>query len=117
MDTINTTDKEVHVVFVDESLKKAYEKIKDSTTEDRRLYEWLNRAFDDIKEDYNCGIFIPKRLIPDSYVKKYDIDNLWKYDLPTGWRLLYSVKATDVIILAILLEWLPHKKYERRFNY
>ncbi|MCX6665137.1 MAG: hypothetical protein NT038_03615 [Euryarchaeota archaeon] len=73
--------------------------------------------FDDIKEKYTCGIFIPKRLIPVEYVKKYGIDNLWKYDLPSGWRLLYSVKADDVVILTIILEWLPHKKYERRFHY
>jgi hypothetical protein len=60
---------------------------------------------------------IPKKLFPKSYIKKYGIDNLWKYDLPTGWRLLYSVKAEEIVVLAIILEWLPHKKYERRFNY
>ena len=70
-----------------------------------------------LKEDYTCGILIPRRLIPNSYIKKYGIDNLWKYDLPSGWRLLYSVKAEEIVILAIVLEWLPHKKYERRFNY
>jgi hypothetical protein len=109
--------KEVKVVFVDENLKEAYEKLKDSTTEDKRLYKWLNRAFDDIKEDYTCGILIPKKFIPSSYIKKYGIDNCWKYDLPSGWRLLYSVKAKEILILAIIIEWLSHKKYERRFNY
>jgi len=114
---MSISDKEVKVVFVDKNLKKAYEKLKDSTTEDRHLYKWLNRAFSDIKEDYTCGILIPRRLIPNSYIKKYGIDNLWKYDLPSGWRLLYSIKAEEIVILAIVLEWLPHKKYERRFNY
>lgn len=63
------SDKEVKVVFVDKNLKKAYEKLKDSTTEDKHLYRWLDRAFNDIKEDYACGILIPKKLIPDSYMK------------------------------------------------
>ena len=114
---MSISDKEVKVVFVDKNLKKTYEKLRDSTTEDKHLYKWLDRAFSDIKEDYTCGILIPKKLIPDSYIKKYGIDNLWKYDLPSGWRLLYSIKAKDIIILAIVLEWLSHKKYERRFNY
>jgi len=114
---MSMSDREVKVVFVDENIKKAYEKLKYSTTEDKHLYQWLNHAFDDIKEEYTCGIFIPKKLIPDVYIKKYGIDNLWKYDLPSGWRLLYSVKAEEIIILTIILEWLPHKKYERRFNY
>jgi hypothetical protein len=110
-------EKEIHVVFVEKSLKKAYEKLRSSSTEDKRLSEWLDRAFDDIKKDYTCGIFIPKKLIPKDYLKNYDIDNLWKYDLPSGWRLLYSVKATEIMVLAIVLEWLSHKKYERRFQY
>lgn len=60
---MNVPDNEVKVVFVDKNLKKAYEKLKDPTTEDEHLYKWLNRAFDDIKQDYTCGIFIPKKLI------------------------------------------------------
>jgi hypothetical protein len=114
---MSLSEREVKVVFGDKNLKNAYEKLKESTTEDRQLYKWLNRAFDDIKEKYTCGILIPKKLFPKSYIKKYGIDNLWKYDLPTGWRLLYSVKAEEIVVLAIILEWLPHKKYERRFNY
>jgi len=109
--------REVKIVFANKNIKNAYEKLKTTTTEDKQLYLLLNRAFDDIKKNYARGIFIPKRLILVEYVKKYGIDNLWKYDLPSGWRLLYSVKADDVVILTIILEWLPHKKYERRFHY
>jgi len=46
---MSMSDREVKVVFVDANIKKAYEKLKDSTTEDKHLYQWLNRAFDDIK--------------------------------------------------------------------
>ena len=34
---MSISDKEVKVVFVDKNLKKAYEKLEDSTTEDRHL--------------------------------------------------------------------------------
>ena len=62
-------------------------------------------------------MFIPRRLIPKHYIRKYGIDNLWKYDLPKGWRLLYSIARDQVIIIAIILEWLSHPEYERRFGY
>lgn len=105
------------VVFADEKLKEAFEKLTDSTTENRNLYKWLNRAFDDISENAFCGIQIPKRLIPKVYIEKYGIDNLWKYNLPNAWRLLYSVARDEIIIISIILEWLSHKEYEKKFKY
>ena len=48
---------------------------------------------------------------------RYKITNLWKYDLPKGWRLIYSIGREGVEILSIILEWMNHKNYERRFNY
>lgn len=102
------------VVFVETRIKKAYERLK---SRDPLLFKWLNRAFDDLAGNPYCGAFIPKRLIPKPYIQRYGIDNLWKYDLPKGWRLLYSVAREEVRILAIVLEWLPHPKYERRFGY
>lgn len=55
--------------------------------------------------------------IPKSYIDKYNIDNLWKYDLPKGWRLIYSVANGEVLIVSIIIEWMKHKEYERKFNY
>ena len=105
------------VVFADHKLKEAFDDLKDSTTEDKKLYEWLNRAIDDIAEDAFCGIQIPKKQIPKEYIREYGIDNLWKYNLPNAWRLLYSVAKKEVIIISIIIEWLDHKGYERRFKY
>lgn len=71
----------VTVVFASEKLKKAFENLRDSKTEDRMLYEWLKRAMDDIAKNPASGIQIPRRLIPRQYIQKYGIDNLWKYNL------------------------------------
>ena len=103
--------------FAEEKLKKSFEKLKDSKTEDKKLYEWINRALDDLEENSFYGIQIPKKLIPKIYIKKYGIDNLWKYDLPRGWRLLYSVAKSEVYVISLILEWIDHKNYEKRFNY
>jgi mRNA-degrading endonuclease RelE of RelBE toxin-antitoxin system len=81
------------------------------------LFNWLNRAFDDISANAFCGVQIPKKQIPKEYSKKYGIDNLWKYNLSNAWRLLYSVARDEIIVVAIILEWMPHKDYEKRFGY
>ena len=93
------------------------QELKNSKTEDEKLYKWILRAFADLKENAFCGVRIRKKLIPKVYVEKYGIDNLWKYDLPSGWRLIYSVANGQVCILSIILEWMDHKNYERRFGY
>jgi hypothetical protein len=105
------------VFFADEKLKSSYDELMGSRVEDERLHGWIERAIRDIGEDAFCGIQIPKRLIPNVYVKRFCIDNLWKYDLPKGWRLLYSVTREDIFVVSILLEWMSHKDYEKRFRY
>jgi len=105
------------IKFAEEKVKESFEKLKESKTEDKKLYDWINRAFDDLEENAFCGIQIPKKLIPKIYLNKYKIDNLWKYDLPSGWRLIYSVANGEICVLSIILEWLDHKNYERRFGY
>ncbi len=107
----------VEIVFANEKLKQAFNRLKDSKTEDNQLYELLKRAFEDIEKNPSGFIHVPKNLIPKEYIRKYGIDNLWKYDLPNGWRLLYSLSRDKVLLLAIILEWLDHKNYERRFKY
>ena len=106
--------KKISVVFADEDVQKAYFKLR---TDDPALYRFLERATDDLKSNPFCGTQIPKRQIPKVYVQKYGIDNLWKYNLPNAWRLVYSVAGNEIEIIAILLEWFPHKEYEKRFNY
>jgi Txe/YoeB family toxin of Txe-Axe toxin-antitoxin module len=96
--------------FVSEKTKKAY---FDLETSDSVLFKSITNVLVILEEDAFSGIQIPKRLIP----KVYDVRNLWKYNLPNGWRLLYSVVSDEIIIISVILEWLNHKKYERRFNY
>ena len=104
------------IVFADEKVKEAFNKLKNSPDE-KRLYDNLTRAFKDIEESPSAFIHIKQKLIPKEYRDKYGIDNLWKYDLPNGWRLLYSLGRDEIEIIAIILEWLDHKIYERRFGY
>ncbi|MBI4044146.1 MAG: hypothetical protein HY392_00380 [Candidatus Diapherotrites archaeon] len=105
------------VKFADEKIKTAFEKLEDSTSEEKELYESLKQAFEELEKNSFSGIQIPKKIIPKEYLKKYRIDNCWKYNLPKAWRLLYSVTREEVIVVSIVLEWLDHKNYSRRFGY
>lgn len=109
--------KRTGVTFVNNRLKKAFEELKEGKFEDKEVYQFIQRAKEDLKEDPTCGTRIPNKLIPKSYVQKYAISNLWKYNLPNAWRLIYTTEADEVMLLAIILEWMDHKNYERRFGY
>jgi len=102
------------IQFCDEKTKKLFESLE---TENFGLYCNLLKAFSEIEKNAFCGIRIPKRLMPHDYVVNYNIHNLWKYNLPNAFRLLYSVESDGVLVLAIILEWFNHKNYERKFNY
>lgn len=89
------------IILGDEKIKLALEKLKLSKTEDKQLYDFLIRAFEDLEKNAFCGIQIPKKLIPKEYHQRYgNLDN-------------YS----DVTVLSIILEWMKHKDYENKFKY
>ena len=104
--------KECKIQFVNRKIQEAFEKISDS-----QLRKNLERAFEDICKNPFCGIQIPKKQIPKEYKQKYGTENLWKYDLPKGWRLMYTIRRDEILIFSIILEWLDHKDYNKRFNY
>ncbi len=103
--------------FADENIKNALYKLEKGDESERELYKFINQALDNIEENAFCGIQIPKKLIPKEYSTKYGVKNVWKYDLPKGWRLIYSIMNDEVIIISLILEWFSHKEYERKFKY
>ena len=71
------------VVFISDSLENAFKAL---SSEDP-LKKHMLRAIQDLNENAFAGIQIPKRLFPKEDIKKYQVRNLWKYDLPQGWRI------------------------------
>jgi len=108
--------KAAKIKFLDDSLRNSFYKLSKGDDSERELFRFINQAFDNIEINGFCGIQMSKRLIPKEY-KKLDIKNLWKYDLPNGWRLLYSITNSEIQIISLILEWLSHKEYERKLKY
>lgn len=109
--------REKRVGFADEGIQKAFLELKRGKGAEQELCGFLEKAFDKLEIDPFCGKKMQKKLWPREYMQKYRITNLWKYDLPNSWRLIYTVKADRATILSVVLEWFCHKEYERRFRY
>jgi len=106
---------ESKVIFSDIKLKEAFENLKER---DSKLYSHIEKALDDIKNNVFCGRNVKKELIPKSLIQRYGFNNLWIYNLPEGWRLLYSITSPDKFeVLAIILDWMSHKDYEKLFKF
>ena len=105
------------VGFIDERTQKAFLELKSGRFEEKELASLIERAIKDLKENQLIGIAISRKLWPAEYVRKYSINNLRKYNLPNGWRLVYTLRGNEIEIVSIILEWFSHKDYERRFKY
>jgi Txe/YoeB family toxin of Txe-Axe toxin-antitoxin module len=114
---MNENNKHIFVVFCDKKLESEFERLNSGRSEDISLYSSISKAISELKKCPVSGIKIQNKLWPKSYIQKYNINNLWKYDLPNGWRLIYTIKTDEVMILNIVLEWFSHREYERRFGY
>jgi mRNA-degrading endonuclease RelE of RelBE toxin-antitoxin system len=102
------------VKFISERLEKEFKNLDENDPIKRAI----KRAIIDLQQDAFFGIQIPKRIFPKEYIQKYQINNLWKYDLPNGWRLIYTITSENQVqIVTAILEWFNHPEYERRFNY
>jgi len=105
------------VYFADEQVQQTFLMLQSGRAEEKEIFNHLNTAFDMIAMDPFCGIQVPKRLIPKMYITKYGIENLWKYNFLKNWRLMYSVAGDGTQVVTLVIEWLSHKEYERRFRY
>jgi len=103
--------------FAEQKVREAFYKLSTGDSSEKELFKFIDQAMNNLEKNVFCGIQIPKKQIPAEYIKKYGATNLWKYDLPNAWRLIYSVRGSKFVVISVILEWMTHKEYERKFNY
>ncbi len=102
------------VIFIDNSLEKTFNNLPEKDS----IKKALKRAIVDIKNNCYIGRNVKKKLIPRKLINKYKINNIWIYNLPDGWRLLYTITSPEKVeIIAVVLDWMNHKDYERLFKF
>jgi len=109
--------KENEVGFITKKLKSEYLLLGEGKYEDTQLFNFIQRAISDLRKNPTCGIKIPKNLWPKEYVTEYGVNNLWKLNLDSYWRMIYTIVGDQAQLIGIILEVLDHKKYDRKFGY
>ena len=104
--------REIHV-----SGSKEFEKFYNSLNPNDDLRGYIDEAMDSLKEDPTIGDKIEKKLWPKEYVKKYCINNLFRYSIGSNWRMTYTIITDRKEITCAILEVLVHKEYDKRFGY
>jgi len=119
-------DKEVKVIL-EEEVNEVYKELNELVGEEIKkgidksehqvLLKSINRAIELLKDNPFIGIQIPKRLIPKKYIEKFDVTNLWKFNLANYWRMIYTVTSEGIKIISLVLDIIDHKTYDKLFGY
>ena len=102
----------------EEQLEKLKEVIKEKDSKfHKQLLVAIEREKNNLFVNPHHGIQVPKKQIPNEYITKYDVTNLWKINLPEYWRMMYTITGNELEIISILLEFMDHKRYNKIFGY
>ena len=119
-------NKPTRVILLDEAdaeYKKlneiAGQQIKEGkeNTEEIQLLKSIKQKSEFLKANPFYGDNVPKKLIPQEYIIKYNAKNLWRVELTNYWRMLYTIKGDQVEIVCFVLDIIDHEKYNKKFGY
>ena len=77
----------------------------------------IKQKIEILKANPEYGIHIPKDRIPKEYVRDYDVNNLWKVNLSGAWRMIYTIRGSEVEIISLILDIMNHRDYKKKFGY
>ena len=117
--------KDVEVKF-DEDAYQEYEELQELVTKGKsskkkptydQLLDSINNALKNLKANPYYGDLIPRKYISKGIVQKYGTDKILRVELIGYWRLLYTLIGEEVKIIAFILEFMDHNKYNKIFGY
>ena len=82
----------------------------------------LRRQAASLASDPLTGTFISLQRVPKASKDRWEariglITNLFKLDLPAGWRAIYTVVTHEERRAALVIDVVDHKEYERLLGY
>ena len=86
-------------------------------TEEIQLLKSIKQKSEFLKANPLYGDNVPKKLIPQEYIIKYNAKNLWRVELTNYWGMLYTIKGDQVEIFCFVLDIIDHEKYNKKFGY
>lgn len=118
-------DKEVNIKFDPDAFKE-YQELQDlvakGTSANKKptysqLLSSINAALKNIKANPHYGDLIPRKYISKGVVQRYGTDKILRVELVGYWRLLYTLIGDEAQIIAFVLEYMDHSKYDKLFGY
>jgi len=64
------------IIFHSKELYETYKNLKNGDNEKQKLYKWISRAIEDLKEDVFSGLAIPKDRIPKKYQREFEAKSI-----------------------------------------
>jgi len=110
-------DKEPHKAYrllekeVEEEQKEG---VKNS--DNQRLLKSINKAIDRLKVNAQAGDHVPKKTAQKA-LRYYEVESIWRLELVNYWRLIYTITADEVDIIAFVLDCVDHPTYNKIFGY
>ena len=114
-------------VVINGNAKEEYERLRNAVKEEiskglagttnQTLFNSINQKIEFLKNDPQYGTHVSRNKIPKEYVILYNVENIWKINLSGAWRMIYTVRGNEIEILALILDILDHKDYEKKFGY
>src|SRR3989344_8664098 len=83
-----------------------------ASSSNQTLFNSIQQKINFIKENPEYGAHVPRNLIPKEYIDKYDVNNLWKVNIAGAWRMIYTIKGSEVEIITLILDIFNHKDYD-----
>ncbi len=81
------------------------------------LLRSINRVRDLLKQNPFAGDQVKKKQIPQKYIQKFDVDNVWRIELADRWRLVYAITGNQIEIITFVMDIFDHKDYDKVFGY
>lgn len=88
-----------------------------TSSDHQTLLNSIKQKIGILKANPEYGIHIPKDRIPKEYIRDYDANNLWKVNLSGAWRMIYTIRGSEVEIISLILDIMNHRDYEKKFKY
>ena len=88
-----------------------------TSSDHQTLLNSIKQKIEFLKDNPEYGLHIPKDRIPKEYIIKYEVNNLWKVNLSGAWRMIYTIRGSEVEIISLILDILNHRDYNKKFGY
>ena len=82
-----------------------------------QLLSSINNTIKNLKANPFFGDLIPRKNLSKGVIGRYGTDKIFKIGLTGYWRLLYTVVGDEARIIAFILEYMSHDKYNKIFGY